>query len=141
MGGEVYDIYEEVLQFGKDYAMMTEWEILFHPQFFEEIRGLEDAVLDKIAARCVVLEEEGPMLKRPYADTLHAGEVKNLKELRFTVDGVAWRVAYYFNHKRQGILLCAGKKSDKLLYDKLIATAKRRMTDGKTPIHISESLL
>ena len=121
--------------------MMTEWEILFHPEFFEEIKGLEASVVKKIFARYRILERKGPRLGRPFADTLRAGDVKNLKELRFTVDAIAWRIAYYFNQHRQGILLCGGKKSDKLLYDKLIATAKRRMTDGKTPIHISESSL
>ena len=118
---------------------MVEWEILFHPEFFEEMRDLDDEVVDKIFARYGTLEKRGPRLGRPQADTLHAGEVKNLKELRFTVNGVAWRVAYFFNQEQQGILLCAGKKNDKRVYDKLIATAKRRMTDGKTPIHISES--
>ncbi|MCG8626843.1 MAG: type II toxin-antitoxin system RelE/ParE family toxin [Proteobacteria bacterium] len=116
--------------------MMTEWEILFHPQFFAEMMDMDYAVVNKITSAYKTLKVKGPLLKRPYADTLQAGEVKNLKELRLNVDGVAWRVAYYFNQNRQGILLCAGKKSDKLLYRKLIATAKRRMTDGKTPIHI-----
>ena len=122
-------------------VMMVEWEILFHPEFFEEIKSLDAEVVDEIFAGHGLLEREGPMLLRPHADTLRAGKVKNLKELRFIVDGVAWRVAYFFNQKRQGILLCAGKKNDKRVYDKLIATAKRRMTDGKTPIHISESSL
>ena len=116
---------------------MMEWVILYHPDFSNEMRDMDIAVTRKIKSAYRALKIRGPLLKRPLADTLHAGEVKNLKELRLTVNGVAWRVAYYFNQHRQGILLCAGKKNDKLVYDKLIATAKRRMTDGKTPIHIS----
>ncbi|MCG8620769.1 MAG: type II toxin-antitoxin system RelE/ParE family toxin, partial [Proteobacteria bacterium] len=89
--------------------MATEWVILYHADFYEEMKGMDNAVVEEIKSAYRTLKIKGPLHKRPHADTLRAGKVKNLKELRFTVDGVAWRVAYFFNQDRQGILLCAGK--------------------------------
>lgn len=55
--------------------------------------------------------------------------VKNLKELRGTVNRVEWRVAYAFDSKRRAVLLCAGAKggsSEDLFYKQPIATAEVR---------------
>ena len=46
------------------------WEVNFHPAFYEEFQGLAPDVQDELLAHAQVLEEFGPMLGRPLADTL-----------------------------------------------------------------------
>ena len=48
----------------------------------------------EMAARLSLLEQFGPNLARPYADTLNASRFSNMKELRFNADDGLWRVAY-----------------------------------------------
>ncbi len=42
----------------------------------------EEDLQDKIVAFLGLLEEHGPQLRRPYADTLAGSMISNLKELR-----------------------------------------------------------
>jgi len=52
-----------------------------------------------------------------------------MKELRFNAAGGPWRVAFAFDPKREGILLCAGDKSggsEDRFYRRLIRTADDR---------------
>jgi hypothetical protein len=69
----------------------------------------KEAVLIKIH----LLVEFGPELSRPHADTLHGSKMHNMKELRVKTNGNVYRIAYYFNHRRQGILLTGGNKMAK----------------------------
>lgn len=50
----------------------------------------------------------GPMLGRPWADTLHGSRVSNLKELRPTQ---TMRVLFAFDPRRTAILLVGGDKT------------------------------
>jgi hypothetical protein len=47
-----------------------------------------------------VLEEFGPQLGRPNVDTLKGSSHSNMKELRFSLDGL-WRFAFAFDPLRQ----------------------------------------
>ena len=52
-----------------------------------------------------------------------------MKELRFSVDGGVWRVAFAFDPDRRGIVLVAGDKAgekEKRFYDRLIGIADAR---------------
>lgn len=102
---------------------------MFHDSFKPEFGSLTEAVQDEIFAHAKLLEEFGPQLKRPRADTLNGSRHANMKELRFTAGGGVWRVAYAFDPRRQAVLLAAGSKtgiSERLFYRQLLARADER---------------
>jgi hypothetical protein len=105
------------------------WQVEFHEEFEPEFAELSEAVQDEVLALATVLEEYGPRLGRPHADTLKDSKFTNMKELRFSADAGEWRVAFAFDVKRMAILLCAGDKSgvsEKAFYRALIKKADRR---------------
>lgn len=112
------------------------WEISFHDEFLPEFYELTTEVQDEILAHAKLLESEGPLLRRPHADTLKSSQHKNMKELRFYADDGVWRVAFAFDPKKKAILLVAGNKagvSEKRFYKQLIAKA-----DARFDSHIDE---
>ena len=103
------------------------WQVIFDDAFAAEFDGLALNVRKVIAAYVSILEEIGPQLGRPHADTLKGSAYKNMKELRPTVEKVEWRIAYAFDPERKGILLAAvAKGGDKRAYARLIRTADER---------------
>ncbi|MBZ2188133.1 type II toxin-antitoxin system RelE/ParE family toxin [Alcanivorax sp. JB21] len=80
-----------------------------------------------VLAGMLVLSRKGPMLSRPYADTVKGSEYSNMKELRIQSKGVPIRAFFAFDPQRSAILLCAGKKSgrSKRFYDEMILLADR----------------
>ena len=89
-------------------------------------------VRTELLAHARLLEQRGPLLRRPHADTLNGSRHANMKELRFNADGGVWRVAFAFDPKRKGILLVAGDKSggsESRFYKRLIATADKRFDE------------
>jgi hypothetical protein len=108
------------------------WRVALHPRFAEELADLPEAVQDEILALAEALEQLGPQLKRPRADTLKGSRHANMKELRFDADGGVWRVAYAFDPERQALLLVAGDKSgtsQKRFYKRLINRADERFDE------------
>lgn len=108
------------------------WSVIFHPAFAREYEKLESAVQDELAAFLVYLQEVGPALRRPYADTLNGSKYSNMKELRFSAADGAWRVAFAFDPDRRAIILVAGDKSgvsQGRFYKGLIRTADRRFDE------------
>ncbi|HEY6381609.1 MAG TPA: type II toxin-antitoxin system RelE/ParE family toxin [Pseudolabrys sp.] len=102
------------------------WQVFFHSEFQAEFEQLKEEVQDELLA----LGELGPNLGRPNVDTLTGSKFKNMKELRFQLDGV-WRFAFAFDPQRNAIVLCGGDKENensKRFYDQLIETADRRFT-------------
>jgi hypothetical protein len=76
-----------------------------------------------------MLQQVGPQLNWPYADTLKGSDFPNMTELQITLPGGEWRVAFAFDPKRQAILLTGGSKSgvnQKKFYERLIRTADQR---------------
>lgn len=105
------------------------WQVSFHGEFEPEFAAFSEAVQDEILAYAKLLEEYGPRLGRPHADTLNNSKFANMKELRLTVDNGEWRVAFAFDVRRMAVLLCAGDKSggaEKAFYKALIKRADRR---------------
>lgn len=105
------------------------WLVEFHQEFETEFSEFSEAVQDEILALAMLLEEYGPRLSRPHADTLKNSKFANMKELRLTADSGEWRVAFAFDGRRMAILLCAGDKSgisEKLFYRTLIKKADKR---------------
>lgn len=106
------------------------WVVLFETAFAAEVEALPEGVRDELLARAMLLEAMGPLLQRPYADTLKGSKHANMKELRFEAAGGVWRVAYAFDPRRRAVLLVAGDKSgqsERRFYRRLIEKADRRL--------------
>lgn len=105
------------------------WTVVFHPSFEAEFAALSGAVQDALVAHSRALEERGPIVGRPFVDTLDGSKYPNMKELRFNADNGVWRVAFAFDPARRAILLVAGDKSGvakRFFYDGLIDRADKR---------------
>jgi hypothetical protein len=63
------------------------WRIQEHEQYTEWFEDQEEDLQDEILAVVGLLNREGPMLSRPYADTLEASQHSNMKELRVQYRG------------------------------------------------------
>lgn len=96
-------------------------------KWFDE---LDDTDRGNVLASLMVLKERGPMLSRPYADTVNGSRHNNMKELRVQSKGDPIRAFFAFDPKRKGILLCAGNKAgdEKRFYDVMIPIADREFT-------------
>jgi len=105
------------------------WTVDIHPDFELEFQALSLSVQKELFAKVKLLEEFGPQLKRPHADTLEGSMYDNMKELRFNADRGVWRIAFAFDPKREAILLVAGDKAgkpQKRFYKDLIKKADQR---------------
>ena len=108
---------------------MVKWAVDLHDDFVPEYHELHKDVQDELLAHIKLLEEFGPQLGRPHADTLNGSRHANMKELRFDVADGVWRFAFAFDPKRQAIVLCGGDKSgvsEKRFYQQLIVKADAR---------------
>jgi hypothetical protein len=108
------------------------WQVVFHEKFEPEFDALPAVVADELLAHAKLLENFGPHLGRPRADTLKDSIHANMKELRFDAAGGVWRVAFAFDPKRRAILLVAGDKagvSQRRFYRQLITKADKRFAE------------
>jgi hypothetical protein len=108
---------------------LDKWTVEFHDDFVPEFKEFSEAVQNAIAAGARLIEKSGPMLGRPYCDTLKGSQFVNMKDLRISADGGEWRVAFAFNPRRKAALLVAGDKQGvpgKRFHARLIAAADRR---------------
>ncbi|MGB9083506.1 MAG: type II toxin-antitoxin system RelE/ParE family toxin [Terriglobales bacterium] len=106
------------------------WEVLFHEEFEPEFDALPEVVQDELLAHGRLLQQFGPQLGRPRADTLNGSRHANMKELRFDAADGVWRVAFAFDPNRKAILLVCGDKSggsEKRFYRQLIEKADSRL--------------
>jgi hypothetical protein len=62
-------------------------------EFGEWFSTQEKALRRTITAHIGLLEEHGPQLRRPYADTLEGSRLSNLKELRVQHRGEPYRTS------------------------------------------------
>ena len=73
-----------------------------------------------------LLEQLGPHLSRPYADTVKGSRHSNMKELRIQCQGRPLRVFFAFDPRRCAILLIGGDKTgDSRFYERMIPVAER----------------
>jgi len=103
------------------------WLIETTDTFDEWYDSLDDIDRANVLASMIVLRERGPMLSRPYADTVKGSSYSNMKELRVQSKGDPIRAFFAFDTKRKGILLCAGNKTgdEKRFYEVMIPIADR----------------
>ena len=107
----------------------VKWEVDLHDDFVPEYHELYKDVHDELPALIELLEQFGPQLGRPRADTLNGSRHANMKELRFDAADGVWRFAFAFDPKRRAIVLCGGDKSgggEKRFYRQLIDKADER---------------
>ncbi len=108
------------------------WQVRFHDAFEVEFEAMAADVQDELIAMAKLLQDYGPKLGRPHADTLNGSQFANMKELRFRAAGGVWRVAFAFDPNREGVLLVAGDKSggsEDRFYRRLIAKADERYAE------------
>jgi hypothetical protein len=105
------------------------WKVDLHNDFLREFVKLHKDVQDELLAHIELLEQFGPQLGRPRADTLNGSRHANMKELRFDAADGIWRFAFAFDPKRRAIILCGGDKSGvskKRFYRQMIDKADAR---------------
>jgi phage-related protein len=79
----------------------------------------------KVAAHLSLLEEQGPNLKRPYADVVRG----KIRELRIHQSSNQYRILFFFQARDQIVLVHAFSKKTQQLKEKNIELAERRMED------------
>ena len=97
----------------------------------EFLDGLDKKSRAKVAAYLSLLEDEGPNLKRPYADVARG----KIRELRIHYSSNQYRVLYFFHVRDQIVLVHAFSKKTQQLKEKDIDLSERRMEDwiGRFP--------
>ena len=87
-----------------------EWDVEFTDEFEIWWDTLSEAEQDEIDAKVELLQEHGPTLPRPHADTIASSRHKNMRELRGKCESRHLRVLYAFDPRRTAILLLGGTK-------------------------------
>ena len=108
---------------------MNTWAVELHEEFDAELMAMQKPLRTALLSHASTLAMFGPELGRPLVDTLGGSRHANMKELRFSWEGGAWRVAFAFDPLRRAILLVAGDKRGKdqrRFYRRLIAAADSR---------------
>jgi len=102
------------------------WDIEFTDAFGLWWDGLTEAEQVAIAASVQLLEELGPSLPRPHADTLRGSKHANMKELRSQCQGRPLRTFFAFDPRRCAILLIGGDKTgNNRFYEQMLPLADR----------------
>jgi len=91
----------------------------------EFLDGLDKKSRAKIVALLSLLEEQGPNLKRPYADIIRG----KIRELRIHHSSNQYRILYFFQMRDQIVLTHAFSKKTQQLRERDIELAERRMRD------------
>jgi hypothetical protein len=101
------------------------WEVEGTEEFYAWFSALTSTERISVAAKIDMLEEEGPSLGRPHADTLKGSRLANLKELRIQHAGNPYRVIFAFDPRRTAILLLGGRKAGSKWYKTAIPEAEK----------------
>ncbi|MEM7389322.1 MAG: type II toxin-antitoxin system RelE/ParE family toxin [Pseudomonadota bacterium] len=101
------------------------WLVETTDRFDNWFDTLDDTDRTNVLACLLVLQERGPMLARPYADTVYGSFFSNMKELRIQSKGIPIRAFFAFDPNRKAIVLCAGNKNsnEKRFYEQMIPIA------------------
>jgi hypothetical protein len=101
------------------------YEIRATPEFREWMQTLSLEERESFDTAVILLREKGPVLARPYVDTVKGSAFSNMKELRTAHDKhLALRAFFAFDPQRAAILLIGGDKHGRRgFYEKLIRKA------------------
>ena len=99
------------------------WEVEYTDEFGEWWKGLDEGDQERLIAVVSKLEERGPALPRPFADTVKGSRHANMKELRPLGSNI--RVFFAFDPRRMAILLIGGDKTGRFkeFYTQLLPVA------------------
>ena len=90
---------------------MAAWNIEGTDAFADWYGTLDRADQGRVDYYVGLLEERGPLLGRPYADTVNGSRFKNMKELRVQANGDPIRIFFVFDPRQVGVLLIGGNKT------------------------------
>jgi len=100
------------------------WAVEFTEEFGTWWDSLGPDEQESVAASIGLLEQLGPQLPRPHADTVKGSKHSNMKELRTQHQGRPIRTFFAFDPRRMAILLIGGDKTgDDRFYDRMIPIA------------------
>jgi hypothetical protein len=101
------------------------WDVEATDQFADWYLHLGEEEQLAINAAVDLLEERGPALGRPYADTIASSRHANMKELRPPVGNI--RIRFAFDPRRTAILLLGGDKTSQwnTWYEQMVPVADR----------------
>ena len=100
------------------------WEVEFTDEFETWWKSLDKDEQESVAASIGLIEELGPQLPRPHADTVKGSRHSNMKELRTQHQGRPIRTFFAFDPRRMAILLIGGDKTgDKQFYERMVPKA------------------
>lgn len=107
------------------YQVIFYWNEKGEKSVYDFISTFPDKTVQKIAAWLDLLEQQGPSLRRPYAD-----KVKDkLYELRIRFGSDNVRILYFFFLKNKIVLLHGFRKKDWEIKIADLQIAERRMHD------------
>jgi hypothetical protein len=102
------------------------WEVEYTDEFERWWNSLDAYEQRSVDASVELLRDSGPLLGRPYADTIKGSKHLNLKELRTQHQGRPLRTLFAFDPRRCAILLIGGDKTgDDRFYERMIPVADR----------------
>ena len=110
---------------------MAGWKIIYYEDFngvspvYEFINSQKVSNQAKIASWLSLLEENGPVLPRPYADLLRNG----IHELRIKLSGNQVRILYFFSFKDFIVLTNCFTKTTSKVPEKQIRIAEKNRKD------------
>jgi hypothetical protein len=87
------------------------FDVEYADEFEAWWNGLSEAEQISVSRNVSRLSDEGPALRRPYADTVYGSTFPNMKELRIQHEGRPYRVLYAFDPRRCAMLLIGGDKT------------------------------
>ena len=106
------------------------WKVEYTDEFGKWWQTLTEKERTDLTATIELLEEFGPRLARPHADTVKGSKHANMKELRTQSGGMPLRTFYALDPRRCAILLIGGDKTgDNRFYEKMIPLADRLYDD------------
>ncbi len=106
------------------------YELILLDSFVTWFDEQEEDLRLRIFAHLDLLEECGPLLSRPYADTLKGLRIGNLKELRVKYRKSPIRILFAFDPKQQAVIILGdSKQGDKRWYDTNIPIAEQLFTE------------
>lgn len=106
------------------------YDIVLLDEFATWLDAQDEERRIKILGHLALLEERGPLLGRPYVDTLKGSKVPNLKELRVQHKAEPIRILFAFDPKQQAVVILGGsKQADKRWYETNIPLAEEMFFD------------
>ncbi|MGA2250413.1 type II toxin-antitoxin system RelE/ParE family toxin [Terracidiphilus sp.] len=110
------------------------WEVEFTDEFGKWWDELSVNEQNSVADGVYLVQEFGPALTRPHADTVRGSQYPNMRELRIQHQGRPYRVLYVFDPRRVGVLLIGGDKTgNNRWYEEFVP-----MVDGIYAQHLRE---